>query len=85
VYIGRPSPLGNPFVIGRDGDRAEIIRKYERWLIDRIFVASITPQKLAFLSLVDAYERGEALNLECHCAPLPCHGDVIKKLILDWH
>ncbi|WP_129677783.1 DUF4326 domain-containing protein [Candidatus Chloroploca sp. Khr17] len=23
-YIGRPSPLGNPFVIGRDGTRAEV-------------------------------------------------------------
>ena len=32
VYIGRPSPLGNPFVIDRDGDRATVIAKYERWL-----------------------------------------------------
>lgn len=32
VYIGRGSKWGNPFVIGRDGDRAEVITKYERWL-----------------------------------------------------
>jgi hypothetical protein len=29
VYVGRPSPLGNPFEIGRDGtreeDRAEVM------------------------------------------------------------
>jgi hypothetical protein len=29
VYIGRGSVWGNPFVIGKDGDRAEVIRKYE--------------------------------------------------------
>jgi hypothetical protein len=30
VYIGRGSPLGNPYIIGKDGDRAEVIKKYER-------------------------------------------------------
>jgi hypothetical protein len=28
VYIGRPSKWGNPFVIGRDGSREEVIEKY---------------------------------------------------------
>jgi len=32
VYIGRPSKWGNPFAIGRDGDRATVIRKYQQWL-----------------------------------------------------
>ncbi len=27
VYVGRPSKWGNPFVIGRDGRRGEVIRK----------------------------------------------------------
>ena len=30
-YCGRPSPLGNPFVIGRDGTRDEVCDKYEAW------------------------------------------------------
>jgi hypothetical protein len=30
VYIGRGSKWGNPFRIGRDGDRAAVIAKYER-------------------------------------------------------
>lgn len=29
VYIGRGSPYGNPFVIGRDGDRDEVCDKFE--------------------------------------------------------
>lgn len=28
-YIGRGSPWGNPFVIGRDGDRDEVCRRFE--------------------------------------------------------
>ncbi len=25
IYVGRPSPLGNPYVLGRDGNREEVI------------------------------------------------------------
>ena len=32
IYCGRPSPLGNPFIIGRDGTRDEVCDKYEAWL-----------------------------------------------------
>jgi len=32
VYIGRPSKWGNPFVIGRDGSRADVIAKYRTWI-----------------------------------------------------
>lgn len=33
VYIGRPSKWGNPFVIGRDGSRADVIAKYRAWIV----------------------------------------------------
>jgi hypothetical protein len=33
VYIGRPSKWGNPFVIGRDGTREQVIAKYRDWLV----------------------------------------------------
>lgn len=29
VYIGRPSKWGNPYKIGPDGTREEVIQKYE--------------------------------------------------------
>jgi Domain of unknown function (DUF4326) len=32
VYIGRPSILGNPFKIGKDGTREEVGQKYRVWL-----------------------------------------------------
>lgn len=30
VYIGRGSPYGNPYVIGRDGTRDEVCDRFER-------------------------------------------------------
>ena len=36
VYIGRPSLLGNPFKIGKDRTRQEVIRKYGIWLWEQI-------------------------------------------------
>lgn len=35
-YIGRGSPLGNPFVIGKDGSREQVIAKYRVWLNEQI-------------------------------------------------
>ncbi len=28
VFIGRPSKWGNPFIIGKDGTREEVLEKY---------------------------------------------------------
>jgi hypothetical protein len=33
VYVGRPSKWGNPFTIGRDGDRAEVFQRYREYLM----------------------------------------------------
>jgi hypothetical protein len=79
IYIGRPSALGNPFVIGRDGDRAAVIRKYQAWLAEQLknakSAASVELQRLA----KQAEQRD--ICLVCWCAPEPCHGDIIKRAI----
>lgn len=36
VYIGRGSPWGNPFQIGRDGTREEVIRKFEQQTLAKL-------------------------------------------------
>jgi hypothetical protein len=59
-YIGRGSRWGNPFVIGRDGTRDDVIEKYAAWF------------ETAGL---DAYlHEIEGRNLVCWCAPQRCHG-----------
>ena len=67
VYIGRPSKWGNPFVIGRDGTRDEVIARYEAWLLEQ-------PELLAALPEL----AGKTLG--CWCAPRACHGDVLARL-----
>jgi Domain of unknown function (DUF4326) len=67
VYIGRPSKWGNPFVIGRDGTRDEVLRKYRAWIVNQ-------PKLMAELPKL----QGKVLG--CWCAPQACHGDVLIDL-----
>ena len=67
VYIGRPSKWGNPFFIGEDGSRKDVIDKYEKDILSRLDL------------LADLHElRGKTLG--CWCKPKLCHGDVLAKL-----
>ena len=68
VYIGRGSIWGNPFIIGRDGTRLEVIDKYRDWIVAQ-------PELLAQLHIL----QGKILG--CHCKPKACHGDVLIELI----
>ncbi|ADE14135.1 conserved hypothetical protein [Nitrosococcus halophilus Nc 4] len=81
VYIGRPSPLGNPFVIGRDGNRDEVIAKYQALL--EVTLEGRSQARTEFNRLVKIYRETGELNLVCWCAPRACHGDVIKEQILN--
>ena len=45
VYIGRPSVWGNPFVIGKDGSRDDVIAKYEAWLMTRPVLLAGLPHR----------------------------------------
>lgn len=68
VYIGRPSKWGNPFAIGKDGDRLTVVQKYCSWIINQ-------PQLMAALPEL----RGK--NLVCWCSPEACHGHILKELV----
>ena len=68
IYIGRPSKWGNPFVIGRDGTRIQVIGKYKDWFFEQLHWKQITYDDLLGLA-------GKVLG--CFCKPLDCHGDVI--------
>ena len=57
----------NPFQIGRDGTRNEVIAKYRAYLQTR-------PDLLGRLDEL----RGK--RLACWCAPESCHGDVLAEL-----
>jgi hypothetical protein len=71
AYVGRPSPLGNPFVVGRDGSRQEVIAIYRRWLWGRLREPG-SPQERELRRLLELARAGE-LELLCWCHPLPCN------------
>lgn len=72
VRIDRRTKWGNPFVIGRDGNRKQVIDKYAKWIASSREAGPLRA----------AIRRGELFDkkLACHCYPLPCHGDVLAEL-----
>lgn len=68
VYIGRPTKWGNPFEIGKDGTREEVIDKYRKW---------IKTQKHLLNSLHELKDK----ILGCFCFPKSYHGNILIELI----
>ncbi len=73
VLITRPGIWGNPFLIGRDGTREEVVAKYEQYLRGNAKLLSLLPQI-----------RGKVLGCVCKTLTgtpvIACHGDVIARL-----
>lgn len=75
VYIGRAVPRrrlaaskwANPFKIGPDGTRDEVIARYRAYLLAR-------PDLVADVGSLQGQRLG------CWCAPEACHGDVLAEL-----
>lgn len=74
AYVARPSPLGNPYAIGPDGNREEVIERYRVWLSARI--AERDPVVCTALLGIRPEQP-----LSCHCAPAPCHATVIAEVL----
>jgi hypothetical protein len=74
VYIGRAcygraeSKWHNPYRIGQDGTREQVIKMYRDYILN-------SPELVAALS-----ELKDKI-LGCWCNPLPCHGDVLVELV----
>jgi hypothetical protein len=80
VYVGRPSPLGNPYALGRDGSREQVIAQYRRWLWAQL-QAPDSAQERELKRLLAKARSGE-LELLCWCAPLSCHAEVVRSALL---
>jgi len=72
VFIGRPGPFGNPFIIGQHGNRVEVIEQYRRMITRYTNSATALRRKVR--------EELKGKDLACFCAPLPCHGDVLLEI-----
>lgn len=72
VYIGRGSPLGNPFSAKTVG-KFKAIEYYHKYYLPKLIEdGRITKEYLKSL-------KGKKLG--CHCKPDPCHGDKLVEII----
>ena len=84
-YIGRPSALGNPFTSKThgQGQRVQSVQEsidlFEQWLEEKIQAKD--KDVLAELTRLFKHAQHKPLTLVCWCAPGPCHGDVIKRVL----
>lgn len=72
LVIDRRSMWGNPFRMAHESQRAQVIDQYRAWL-------SSDPRAGPLRAAI----RAGALSgkrLACHCAPKPCHGDVLRAM-----
>lgn len=81
IYIGRPSALGNPFELGRDGNRDQVCNLYAQTWSNRM--TNSTAMRLEFSRVVNLARQGGDVRLVCWCAPLRCHGETIKARVED--
>lgn len=72
IYIGRGTPLGNPFTIAEHGEAA--LPRFRDYLRGKLRARD--PEILRALGAI-----GPEDHLVCSCAPRPCHGEVV---LLAW-
>lgn len=71
VYCARPTQFGNPFTIGKDGTREEVIEKYRVHFY----------KKLKDPKFKEAIMKLKGQVLLCFCYPLDCHCNVIADYL----
>jgi hypothetical protein len=80
LYVGRGSPLGNPFTLEPGDDRLtaapRILGAYRRWLWARVDQGS-TEFDPAVVSAIDSITAEHFLV--CSCWPSLCHAEVIVR------
>lgn len=79
-YIGRGSPLGNPWPIQGLDTREIVIARYKVYLRQQIENGNQEVinelERLGNIAITTG-----SLNLQCFCSPQLCHGDVIKEVL----
>lgn len=89
IYIGRKNVVfingkrfpsessiwSNPYKIGKDGTREEVVKKYETYMKDKL-----NKDK----QLVNQLKELKGKTLGCWCKPDLCHGDILLKLIDEY-
>jgi len=78
-YIGRGSPLGNPFAMKSEADRDAVCDQYQAWFDHK--VKNGDERVMDELRRLYRLAKKGDLVLGCFCAPKRCHGETIKAFL----
>lgn len=72
IYVGRPSPWGNPFAVGKESEgkmpRGQAVLAFARHLAENPDLVARARAELAGRDLI------------CWCAPQPCHAEILRHV-----
>ncbi len=77
-YVGRPTPLGNPFRLLREEDRDRVVDRYATWLHEQLRRGNREVTR-ALEELYQTLKLRGNITLLCSCAPKRCHGEIIAE------
>ena len=77
VYIGRGSPLGNPWPISQYRTRDMVCDRHAVYFEEQVKLKG-SPINKEMQRLVRLILKGEKLLLQCFCVPKRCHGETVK-------
>lgn len=68
----RSGKWGNPFFIGRDGSRVEVVRRHRWWLMEQLHLLIQLPEL-------------KNKRVGCYCCPKLCHVNNLADLATTWN
>lgn len=70
ISIMRGTIFGNPYVMGPDGTREEVVELFRHYLFRRLQSEPVFAEQVKSL---------HNKTVCCCCFPKPCHGDILLK------
>jgi hypothetical protein len=85
INCARPGGLGNPFVVGKHGTRAECVDLHRKLVVGGLFCMSLGKEcsdaqlrHVGAIKVFGGHMRGK--NLACWCVGAPCHVDTLLEV-----
>ena len=86
IVVARPSKWGNPFIVGKHGDRSRCVELFRLLITGHIAIGMdkecVDAQLLALSWIQNNWRQLQGKNLACWCRldGKPCHADVLLEI-----
>lgn len=83
---GQAPTLHNPYgLLQGQRTRTQAIQLYTHYIVRRLLHRNAIKVQRELLALAGTGLRFGVVYVVCHCAPLPCHGDVLRRLLRHYY